>query len=88
VSILENSAPAEREQGGISLPRPLWIGMATVVLLAGSLALRVCVPVYRQQVAIREIQRMGGSVEREEAVPHWLRPHLDWRLVEMFDDVD
>src|SRR5262249_61895470 len=57
----------------IRLPRPLWIGMGAIVLVLTTIALRVGVPIYRQQVAIREIERLGGWVVTEERGPNWLR---------------
>ena len=45
------------------VPRPLWIGLATVVLVVAGLGLRFYMPIYRQQVAIREIKRVGGQTE-------------------------
>ena len=46
----------------IRLPRPLWIGLAGVVLLVPSVAVHFVVPVYRQHTAIEEIRRLGGEV--------------------------
>jgi Leucine-rich repeat (LRR) protein len=44
----------------VRLLRPLWIGLAAVVLIAAA-ALQFGIPIYRQQAVIREIERLGGS---------------------------
>ena len=56
----------------IRLPRPLWIGLAAVVLVVVGVGLRIGVPAYRQQVAIREIERLGGRIDRPSQIPFWL----------------
>jgi internalin A len=53
---------AESRQFSIRLPRPLWIGAAMVVLIVISVGLRIAVPIYQQELAIREVERAGGSV--------------------------
>jgi len=57
----------------IRLPRPLWIGLSAVVLVVVVVGLHVGVPVYRQHVAILDIERVSGYVETEPAGPEWLR---------------
>ncbi len=57
----------------VRLPRPLWIGLAAVALIVASLGFRYGAPIYRQQVAIREIERAGGSVIMNTGGPFWLR---------------
>jgi hypothetical protein len=63
----------EPRRFSIRLPRPMWIGVAAGVLVVLVVALRVGIPIYRQQVAIREIERLGGWVLTEERGPNWLR---------------
>jgi len=63
----------EPRRSSIRLPRPLWIGLATVALVVVAVGLGFGVPIYRQQVAIREIDRFGGWVAREPGGPDWLR---------------
>jgi hypothetical protein len=69
------------------LPRPLWIGMTAVVLIVGTVSLRVGVPIYRQQVAIREIERVGGLVELCAGRPMWLRQRVGVKYQYLFDNV-
>ncbi len=60
----------------IPLPRPLWIGVAAVVLVVVAVGLRIAVPIYRQQVAIREITRLRGKVRQVAWGPEWLRKRV------------
>src|SRR5215471_5493958 len=46
----------------LRLPRPLWIFLATVVLVVAGAGLRFGIPFYRTREAIREIERAGGTV--------------------------
>jgi ankyrin repeat protein len=77
MSTTPNSTPPEPRRLSIHLPRPLWIGLATVALIGASLGVRYGVPIYRQQVAIREIERAGGSVIMNTAGPFRLRRWLN-----------
>ena len=72
----------------IRLPRPLWIGVVTVLLIVVALGLRIGIPVYRQQAAIREIQRLGGVVYVQPRGPIWLRERIPARFNELFGEVD
>jgi len=58
------------------LPRPLSLFLLTVVLVLGGLGLRFGIPIFRQQMAIREIRRLGGDVYRRPGGPEWLRKWL------------
>ena len=55
----------------IRLPRPLWIGVATAVLVVAGVGLRIGLPIYRRAVAIREIRLLGGNVRVLMSGPHW-----------------
>src|SRR5882724_7364558 len=79
--------PTERHSSWVQLPRPLWIGLVTIALIVVGTGLRFGLPTYRQQVAIREIERQGGTVEFEPKGPEWLRGLLGARRMEFFDDV-
>jgi hypothetical protein len=57
----------------IRMPRPVSIGLAAVVVIVVGTGLRVGVPIYRQQVAIQEIKRLGGTVLRDAKGPDWLQ---------------
>jgi len=75
----------------IRLPRPLWFGVATVVLIVVPVSVRIGVPIYHQQVAIREIDRLGGIVVTERTAPKWLRNRMpdSWmRLLEKVVEVN
>src|SRR5262249_22199444 len=66
---------ADPRRFSVPLPRALWIGIVAVVLVVVALGLQIGVPIYRQQVAIREIERVGGYVTLGSRGPEWLR---DW----------
>jgi len=60
----------------IRMPRPLWIGLATTVLIVVSLGLRVGLPMYRQHIAVAEVERLGGVVFTQPCGPEWLESLL------------
>jgi len=66
----------EPSRFSLRLPRPLWIGLATVVLVVAALWFQFGLPIWRQQVAIREIERLGGSFETDPRGPEWLQERL------------
>ncbi len=70
----------------IRLPRPHWIGVVTALLIVAAAALRVGLPVYRQQVAIRQIERAGGNVKTKSSAPNWLRQIVGSEWLTVFDD--
>jgi hypothetical protein len=52
------------------------MGLATVVVIVVSLAMRVGLPMYRQHVAVAEIERLGGMVFYAPSRPEWLESLL------------
>ena len=52
----------ERRSVSIPLPRPLWIGLAAILLVVAAVGIRISVQIYRQKEAIRTITEAGGSV--------------------------
>jgi internalin A len=81
--------PSKPEPRRIStrLPRPLWIGVAAAVLVVVAVGLQFGVPIYRQQAAILEVERFGGTIEMVPRGPEWLRDHLSDERMKWFDDV-
>jgi hypothetical protein len=71
--VATNSVTPEPQRFSIRLPRPLWIGLATVLLVIVAIGLQIGMPIYRQQAAIREIERIGGWVGATLGGPDWLR---------------
>jgi hypothetical protein len=69
------------------LPRPLWIGVATVALVVMSVGLLIGIPTYQQQTAIVEIARLGGQFETRPRGPEWLRRLAGEDRMKRFDDV-
>jgi len=67
------------------VPRPLWIGVGTVALVFGGLAL-IAVRYYLQGVAIREINAVGGSVETRPRWPDWLKERLGDERLRPYDE--
>ena len=61
--------------------------MATAVLVVVAVGLHFGFPIYRQQVAIREIERVGGSVETRDGGPEWLRDQVGAERMKLFDEV-
>jgi len=68
--------PSDPRRFSISLPRPLWIGVAAIVLLVVACGLHFGVPIYRQELAVCEIERLGGFVETyplpRKPLPTWM----------------
>lgn len=75
-------------------PRPRrWIPVSVKMfaavlglLLLGSL-LRIGLPIYRQQAATREIERLGGNFGTKRGGPEWLREWLGDEWMKLFDTV-
>jgi hypothetical protein len=75
----------------IRLPRPLWIGVASGVLIVAVVGLQIGLPVYRhwrQQVAIAEIHRRHGIVLLHRGGPGWLRRWLGDERMNVFDTAE
>jgi len=77
------SPSPEPPRFSIPLPRPLWIFLATVVLVALAAGFVIGRPIYREQKAILEIERVGGKIGDRLPPPeqkrHWLRDLMGWR---------
>jgi hypothetical protein len=70
----------------LRLPRPLWIGVATGVMIVAAIGLRFGLPIYRQQAVIREIEHFNGSVQFHRLGPEWLREWVGEKRMEWFDE--
>jgi hypothetical protein len=62
----------EKARPKTSLPRPLWFGLATVLVLVTGIALRVGVPIYRQRPAVQVVEALGGYASKGYKVPLWM----------------
>jgi hypothetical protein len=60
----------------LRLPRPLSLFLLTILLVILGLALRIGLPIYKQQMAIRQVRRLGGEVEVRMNGPKWLSDRL------------
>ena len=65
----------------------LWIGLAAVVLVVVAVGLQVGLPIYRQQVAIREIKRLGGYMNTRERGPAWVQRLMGDERMDLLDEV-
>src|SRR5579872_2968133 len=77
----------EPRRFSIPLPRPLWIGLAAFVLVVVAIAWQFGLPMYRQRVAIQEIESQHGTVTSRPGGPKWLRARLGDERMRIFDDV-
>jgi hypothetical protein len=82
-----NPTPAARGGFSFRLPRPIWIGAATAALVIVAAGWKFGMPIYRQQMAIREIERLGGRIVRRSRGPDWLRRSVGDQLMSRFDPV-
>jgi len=78
----------ERRRMSIRLPRPLWIGVAAVLLVVAAVGLRIGIPAYRQAILIREIKQSGGDVLTNPQLPYWLRHRLGDDRSTWFENVE
>ena len=62
--------------------------MAAVALVVVAVGLRIGVPIYRKQAAIREITRLRGKVRQVACGPEWLRKRIGEERMKMVDEVD
>jgi hypothetical protein len=83
-----NLLPPESSRFSIRLPRPLWLGVVTVVLVVVATGLQIGVPSYRHHVAIREIERRGGEVRTRKSGLDWLRPWVGDDRMRAFESVE
>jgi hypothetical protein len=77
----------EPRRFSVRLPRPLWIGIAALVMIGSAVALQFGLPVYRQQTAIHEIERLGGQIKSRPRGPRWLRDRLGYDNAELLNVV-
>ncbi len=67
--------------------RSAWFLVVTLFLLVVAVALRLGLPLYRKNSAIREFRRMGGSVQTVPGGPEWLRRRIGDDRMRFFDEV-
>ncbi len=71
----------------MKLPRLVWFTIPTVLLVVAAVGLQVGLPIYRQQVAIRLIEKLEGIFELTPRGPDWLRNFVGEDRMEPFDAV-
>jgi hypothetical protein len=75
----------EEPRSKFSVPRPLWIGLAALLVIVTGIALRVGIPIYRQRAAIQVVEALGGRVETRVKVPDWIKKRFGLSAAEKID---
>jgi len=83
-----DSVTPEPRRFSVRLPRPLWIGLAAVVLILAPVVLRFGGSIYERQCAKKEIGRTGGKIRATPCGSAWLRRLVGYERMEMFENVD
>jgi hypothetical protein len=60
------------------IPHPIWFGILALLMVLLAVFLPVWLPYHREQVVIREIERLGGKVEVELYEPQWWWDAPEW----------
>ena len=60
------------------IPHPIWFGTLAVLMVVLAVFLSVWLPYHREQVAVRELERMGGVVYTYWSGPEWIAFGPDW----------
>lgn len=71
----------------IPVPRALWIGIATLLLLLVTCGINVGVPFYRQLTVGLAVQRLGGRIETRSGGPNWVRRIVGSEATAWFGEV-
>ncbi len=69
------------------IPHPGVLLVVALVLVVIAVGLSVWVPYQREQAAVREIRRLGGSVSTQRGGPEWLRGLVGDRWMVSFGSV-
>jgi hypothetical protein len=69
-------------------PGPFWIGIVATVLATVAAVLALGLPLYRQFVAVCEIENAGGTICAAKRPPGWLRQRLGDERMKYFDEVE
>lgn len=60
------------------IPHPIWFAVVAVLMVALWVFLSVWLPYHREQIAIREIERVGGKVRTIWDGPEWIEAGPEW----------
>src|SRR5262245_19305507 len=82
-----NAPPFEPRRFPIRLAQLAWILAATLMLGLVTAALRVGLPIYRQHLAVKEIERVEGYVSAKKLGPAWLRRWLGAEPMKSLDEI-
>src|SRR5947208_12359407 len=78
-------------QFSIRMPRPLWIGVATVALVAAAIGAHAGLLIYnhhRQDEAIREVGILHGELTWRTRGPAWLHSLVGEPTMDALDEVE
>ena len=78
----------EGRRFSLRLPRPLWIGLAAVLVVVVDVGMRTGLPIYRQSAAARKVEQLGGWAVTRPAGPAWLQRWGATRLEKLFAEVE
>lgn len=70
----------------VRVPHPLWLAVATAVLVVGAVGLCFGVPLCRHHQAVRQIERRA-TLSVEPGGPRWLRARIGDGRMKFFDQV-
>jgi hypothetical protein len=72
------------------IPHPLWFGIVAVLMVVLCVVLSVWIPYQKEQIAIRKIERLGGSVEIHQGGSDLLREvgGADWIKYDRVSEVE
>lgn len=71
----------------LSVPRPMWIALPTVVLVITVVGVQLGWPIYRKVAAIQLVESLGGIVDTNPRGPDWFRSLIGEERMEPFDEV-
>ncbi len=79
---------AHESRFSIRVPRPLWIFLATVVLVVAAAGLRAGLSVHRRQLVLSEIGPLGGTMVVRATGPAWFRTMLGVAQIKAFGEIE
>ena len=82
-----NLSGAKRRRLSIPVPRPLWFGLAAIVIAAIAAVVQIGAPIYRQRAAFEALDDRGASIAHSENAFSKLLLRVHYTGAEFFDDV-
>jgi hypothetical protein len=69
------------------IPHPIWFGVVALLMLVVAVFLSVWIPYHREQIAIREIERLGGEARSQSIGSEWLQKSIGNEWLRYFESV-